>query len=96
MSRELQEIDCNCNDCYYLVRDIEKYKASTALHEKWQKEYFETQNAKSDKKLKEFQFKNDAYVHYGLCTLNQKQISFIPNTCQVHTQQCFLHRKHNK
>lgn len=24
---ELQKIDCNCNDCKHLIRDIEKYKS---------------------------------------------------------------------
>lgn len=25
MSIELQKLDCNCNDCKFFVRDIEKY-----------------------------------------------------------------------
>ena len=36
----LQNIDCNCNDCKFMVRDIEKYKASVELHRKRQFDYF--------------------------------------------------------
>lgn len=29
---ELQRIDCNCNDCGYMVRNIEKYKSFDLLY----------------------------------------------------------------
>lgn len=25
--RELQELDCNCNDCLFMVRDLEKFRS---------------------------------------------------------------------
>lgn len=31
MDLELKDIDCNCNDCKYLVRDLEKYAKSVEL-----------------------------------------------------------------
>ena len=37
--------------------------------------------------------KGEAAIHYGFCTLKNKSVSFIPNTCQIDTQQCFKHRK---
>lgn len=37
---QLQKIDCNCNDCGFMVRDAEKFKASQGLHHKWQLGYF--------------------------------------------------------
>lgn len=36
---ELQKIDCNCNDCGYLVRDLEKYKVQIA-HDKSEQIWF--------------------------------------------------------
>jgi hypothetical protein len=32
-------------------------------------------------------------VNYGLCLKYDKDVSFIPNTFQLETQRCFLHRK---
>lgn len=29
---ELQKIDCNCNDCKFMVRDFEKYKSFDHLY----------------------------------------------------------------
>ncbi len=29
---ELQKIDCNCNDCIFMIRDIEKKKSFDYLH----------------------------------------------------------------
>jgi hypothetical protein len=31
-------------------------------------------------------------LHYGLCKKYDKQVSFIANTCQLNTQDCFIHR----
>lgn len=32
-------------------------------------------------------------LSYGICTKFNKPVSFIANTCQVETQDCFVHRK---
>jgi hypothetical protein len=32
-------------------------------------------------------------LQFGFCKKLKKDISFIPNTCQIHTQNCFTHRK---
>lgn len=73
---ELQKIDCNCNDCIFLQRDVEKYKSF---------DYLYTENNRvtnpSHRPL------------YGICTKTLKAISFIANTCQIETQNCFKHRK---
>lgn len=37
---ELQKLDCNCNDCKFMQRDIEKYNHSLKLHEQWSLDYF--------------------------------------------------------
>jgi hypothetical protein len=36
----LQNIDCNCNDCGYMKRDMDRFKQSLDLHHKWQLDYF--------------------------------------------------------
>lgn len=38
---ELQKIDCNCNDCFYMMRDMERYRKSLAFHEKLQQSEFD-------------------------------------------------------
>jgi len=40
-----------------------------------------------------FQFdKREININYGRCTKFNKDVSFIPNTCQLETQNCFRHR----
>lgn len=91
---ELQKIDCNCNDCIFMVRNQEKYKESLVRHEKWQKDYFELIQSKNDETNKKFIFdKSTAKINYGFCDKLHKDVSFIPNILQLETQECFKHRK---
>ncbi len=32
-------------------------------------------------------------IHYGDCKKFDKKVSFIPNICQLETQECFIHRR---
>lgn len=74
---ELQKIDCNCNDCKYMQRDIVKFKSFNYLFV----------NEKG-------QVTSPAYrSNYGHCKKFDKAVSFIPNTCQLDTQECFEHRR---
>jgi len=42
----------------------------------------------------EFQFnEGECALHYGMCHKLDKDVSFIPNTIQIDTQECFVHRK---
>jgi len=69
---QLQLIDCNCNDCIFMIRDKEKL----SRHKE--------------------SYKNTGLIdnlQFGYCTEFKKDISFIPNTCQLETQNCFIHRK---
>lgn len=70
---ELQKVDCNCNDCKFMVRDFEKRK-------KYDNLYVGAENA-------------SYRINYGNCTKFNKEVSFIPNTCQPQTQKCFQHRR---
>ena len=40
-----------------------------------------------------FMFDKSILIHYGKCNKFNKQVFFIPNTCQIETQHCFKHRK---
>jgi hypothetical protein len=113
---ELQKIDCNCNDCKFMVRDFEKFKQSIEFHHKLQLDYFNTNKQKLVAKAKWYRYekgdlerwndllieseklnfvfdKSTACVNYGSCSKLNKDVSFIPNTCQSNTQECFQHRK---
>ncbi len=70
---ELQKIDCNCNDCIFMIRDFEKFKS-------WDKLYAGQEKASHR-------------IHYGKCSKFNKDVSFIPNTLQLDTQECFKHRR---
>lgn len=41
-----------------------------------------------------FQFnKSNASINFGWCEKLEKDVSFIPNHCQLDTQKCFKHRR---
>lgn len=70
---ELQKIDCNCNDCIFMERDVKKRQSFDHLHEG--------------------QINASHRINYGNCLKFNKPVNFIPNTCQLETQQCFTHRR---
>lgn len=112
---ELQKIDCNCNDCAFMVRDFDTYNHYLELHQTWQFTSFELKKKKLIEKSEQWAEKGNyeiatelfteaeglkfvfdrsaAAINYGTCSKFGKPVSFIPNVCQLETQQCFLHRK---
>jgi len=56
---ELQKIDSNCNDCKFMIRDINKHKKSVEFHHKMQLDYFTTIRNKMYEKVKEHTKKGD-------------------------------------
>lgn len=100
---ELQKIDCNCNNCWFMKRDFEEYEKWAVFNHAIQLTEF---NRKRDamllipeleykaKKLK-FRFDKSNLMNYGICNKLNKKVSFIPNTCQLETQGCFVHRNEN-
>ena len=113
---DLQKIDCNCNDCKFMERDMSRFNVSLEKQRQWQLYYFHTIQKKAinaakwwkdekndlekwDRLLTEaenmkFQFdKKHAAISFGNCTKLNKPVSFIPVTCQLDTQECFVHRK---
>lgn len=112
---ELQKIDCNCNDCWFMVRDTNKFNeqkeiigiyafeaAERAKNKKlaaaneWAErgEYkIAEELTKEANKIKVDNYKPLQLIQYGNCHKFNKQVSFIPNTCQLETQKCFEHRR---
>lgn len=94
MSFELQNLDCNCNNCVFMERDFETYKKWSDFHKDLQLKEF---NSKKDlgliRKTAQFQFDKSNLIQYGKCTKLKKQVSFIPNILQLETQECFKNRK---
>lgn len=96
MSYDLQNIDCNCNDCKFLIRDFDKYKESSKFHKSIQLNEFNRKKEREEIRANaQFQFDKSGLLQYGYCSKLLKSISFIPNTCQIETQSCFQHRKDN-
>jgi hypothetical protein len=75
-----QEIDCNCNDCIHMCRQLDKYIEFDVMHT----------NNKGQVTSPSFR------INYGWCNKFLKDVSFIPNTCQLDTQNCFVHRRTNQ
>ena len=121
MSIELQQIDCNCNDCKFMVRDFAKFQKWSDWNKGLQIIDFEKKKAKAIEDAKaqlaevqirgikseirgseyvlkkankmEFVFDKSGLLSYGNCTKLNKEVSFIPDICQLETQNCFEHRK---
>ena len=74
---ELEKIDCNCNDCKFMVRDFDKYKSFDYLYTNNQGQVTRPSHR----------------INYGNCQKLNKDVSFIPKICQTETQNCFVHRK---
>lgn len=111
----LQRIDCNCNDCYFMRRDLEKFEQALKQHHEWQLNYFNIIKQKKIEKMNywkergetdkadtlrkdvaemKFQFnRKECSINYGHCEKFDKPVTFIPGTCQIETQKCFIHRK---
>jgi len=73
----LQKIDCNCNDCKFMIRDFDKYKSFDNLYTNERGQVTSPSHR----------------INYGYCSKLDKPVSFIANVCQLETQSCFEHRK---
>ena len=40
-----------------------------------------------------WQFNKSNLLQYGYCDKHAERVSFIPGTCQLETQECFIHRR---
>lgn len=88
----LADIDCNCNDCLNMQRDFDRYNVSLEMHRKWQYDYWLALQLKNNNKP--FQFNRaECTINFGQCVKFNKPVSFIPQVCQLETQECFANRK---
>lgn len=117
----LQNIDCNCNNCIFMERDMAEYDKWRKFHYDMQQQIFGTKKAKAindamalvatkpmEPAIKkaydillqkawdmEFMFEKNK-INYGNCSKFKKPVSFIPDTCQLDTQICFVNRSTGK
>lgn len=77
-----------------MVRDLEKFKESRQWHYNLQLNYFNLIKEKTKDEAMRFEFDSSVVlIQYGNCLNFNKPVSFIPNICQLETQNCFEHRR---
>lgn len=70
-----------------LIGIAENYRIKEGNLDVWQTLHNEANKLK-------FQFdKKELNINYGACDKLNKPVSFIANTCQLDTQECFEHRR---
>jgi hypothetical protein len=103
----LQKIDCNCNDCKFMLRNNYKQQLCNAQVTAWHREDYDRNRdnalavayAFRDKvelaKLEKQKFQHaKSTLNYGYCKkFDFKEVAFIPATLQLETQACFQHRR---
>lgn len=81
------QYDYFCTIRKKLVEKAKKHKDKSYDLEMWDKIMTEADSMK-------FQFnRNECMINFGHCEKLNKDVSFIPNTCQIETQDCFKHRR---
>jgi len=87
---ELQKVDCNCNDCVFMIRDIDKYKKSVELHYKWQLGYFNTMRQKLIDKAKWWRYVKGDLEKYNDLSMeaDAKKFQFDKRTALIHYGRC--------
>ncbi len=63
---ELQKLDCNCNDCKFMIRDMAKFKESETTHDRWQKNHFDGIVARMQRGVDEHYKAQDFNAGYDL------------------------------
>ena len=54
----LQKLDCNCNDCFFMERNFDRFKASLAFHESMQQNLFDGEQSRMIEKAEEWKDKS--------------------------------------
>ncbi len=110
----LQCLDCNCNECKHLIRNLAKLNEAKVKIIGLMEDLFNMKKERSVKAAKELGNRNPKKgeqalkaanamkftppgfpnpIMYGTCAKFNKEITFLPGTCQPDTQGCFEHRK---
>lgn len=78
---------------YFILLQSKKYERAAEWREKGERDKAEAIDLEADNMR--FQFnRRTAMVNFGDCHRFNKPVSFIPDTLQLYTQKCFIHRKH--
>lgn len=87
---ELQNLDCNCNNCLYMDRDIEKFKQSLTKHHRWQLDYFNMCRDNMLTKAKEWLGKKgDQKKHdFIMAEVKKLRFQFDKSTCAINYGYC--------
>jgi hypothetical protein len=98
MQRDFQKFQQSLNDHHAWQLDYFNGIRDKMIHsaiEWYRKGDIEKHDAimKEVSKRKFHFFRNECHLNYGNCLKFAKPVSFIPNTCQLETQHCFIHRK---
>lgn len=103
MSYELQILDANCNECIFMKRDTAAYaNRLREVREETERVFYNELYRLWDLNVKEndiemsrmkLQLPSKINEGFGYCEKLDKPVTFIPSTCQIHTQKCFVHRK---
>lgn len=85
-----QLIDCNCNDCIFMNRDMDKFKQSLADHEKWQLDYF---NVLKRKLIEKAKWHKDTFYDLErwdalLTQAENMKFVFDKSTCKINYGTC--------
>lgn len=86
---ELQKLDCNCNDCIFMTRDMEKFKLSQKQHEKWQLDYLNSVKENLRKRAKERVKKGETEKAKNILKeLDKMKFQFDKSTCSINYGHC--------
>lgn len=80
-----------------MLRDIDRFNRAFQRSSHWQERAFDLkkdQGAISEKSV--FKASKSGMCQYGVCVKFNKDVSFLPQTMQIDTQDCFMHRKDAK
>lgn len=92
---ELQKIDCNCNDCKFMVRDLAKFNASIAENERIQKWSYDTRIAiirerAEDAKRKTYDLERWDALHTEADKIEEKGFKFNRKSACIGFGHCQL------
>jgi hypothetical protein len=86
---ELQKIDCNCNDCFFMQRDMDKFKESQAKHKKWQEDHFNGQKQRVIDKANDWLEKDEPEKHsYLMREAKKMRFVFDKSTASINFGNC--------
>ncbi len=95
----LQEVDCNCSDCKFMIRDFDRFNESLKLHKKWQLDYFNLMVRKKRDAAWDYLFgKNGKSVDYDkyrqlLKESEKMKFQFDKSSCTINYGTCDKFKK---